>query len=227
MTKTAKIIIIALSIILIACIVILIIVLNGPKDDSLIQPTQSPTPSATVAPKQITITVDKIGVHDNREDVIRGTDGEVYVYIVASNGINTDKMRLPAPDGSYYKLAKEESISVGVKYTVTVMPDDNFELTLIGYENDGEGFEQRVYTALETAAEMQLAGAAGILLDLFDVQLSGIIGGFLGEQDDYLGGYNRKWTATNNWGADTYTDIVCVDENGTPCLRLWFTIKVQ
>jgi hypothetical protein len=240
MNKRNKVILVIVSVIVVAVILFLVIKLNQSRSNDVKPPAPTgtttvtataastlTTSATTVKPKQITITIDKIGVHDNREEIIRGLDGEVYVYAVASNGKDTTKIRLPLQDGNYYKLAKEEILNAGTSFTLVGIPDGYLELAIIGYENDGEGFEQQVYDALELVINMQLNGSVGLFMDLLNIQINDIIGKFLGDQDDYLGSYNHKWTAANNWGAGVYSDIPCLDERGTPCLRLWFTVEVE
>ena len=176
----------------------------------------------------VTVRLDKIGVYDNREDITRGKDGEVYVFVVVSDGKDTSgTLRFPPAEKQYYKLAKNETIDIGTQLFSTPDVGEKLTLTIIGYENDGEGFEALAYQALEIAIKAQAGGAVGSLVELFDVNLSGIIGQLLGEADDWLGSYERTWDISGNWGAGQYTDIVCKDENGVDCLRLWFTISSE
>jgi hypothetical protein len=174
----------------------------------------------------LTIRLDKIGVFDNREDITRGESGEVYVFVAINDGRNNPvKMRFPPVEGQYYKLKKDSSIDVDYSIFSANNVGDRLTLTIIGYENDGEGFEALAYKALGIAIEAQAGGVAGSILELFDVNLSGIIGQLMGQADDWLGSFERTWDISNNWGAGQYKDIVCKDENGVDYLRLWFTIS--
>jgi hypothetical protein len=174
----------------------------------------------------VTVRLDRVGVYDNREDITRGKDGEVYLYVVISDGKDTSgKLRFPRAEKQYYKLAKNEIIDINAALFSTPDVGDLLTLTIIGYENDGEGFEAIAYEALEIAIKAQAGGIPGTLLELFNFNLSDIIGQLMGEADDSLGTYERTWDISNNWGAGQYTDIVCKDEKGVDCLRLWFTIS--
>ena len=176
----------------------------------------------------INVRLDKIGVYDNRENTLRGEGGEVYIYAVVSDGENpVQKTRFPSAVDQDYKMAKNETIDIHGTLFAASEVGDRLTITFIGYENDGEDFEPYVYKALELAIEAQMGGTAGALLEIFNVDLSGLIGQFLGEQDDWLGSYERTWDISNNWGYGTYEDITCQDENGVNCLRLWFTIIIE
>lgn len=174
----------------------------------------------------ITVRLDRIGVYDNREVWLRGEDGEVYVYIVVSDGNTiTERIRFPQQEGQHYKLAKNETVDIGAIIFSTNEVGDSLTLTIVGYEDDGGGFEPLVYEALGMAIESQMAGGAGGLLEAFDFSLGGFIAQFFGAEDDWLGSYEQAWNHANNWGIGSYTDISCKDERGVLCLRLWFTIE--
>ena len=176
----------------------------------------------------ITVWLDRIGVYDNREDWLRGEDGEIYVYVVVSDSENaTEKLRFPQQQGQHYKLAKNETVDVGVIIFSTDEVGDYLSLTIVGYEDDGGGFEPLVYEALGIAIESQMPGGTGGLLEVFDFSLNDLVAQFFGAEDDWLGSYEQTWNYNNNWGIGQYTDIVCEDERGVLCLRLWFTIESQ
>jgi hypothetical protein len=182
---------------------------------------KTPNPGATIR-------LTRIGVYDNREDVLRGTDGEIYLHIVISDGKNPAKnIRLPQTQDQEYKLAKNETMELDNLLFSTSELGDHMTLTIIGYERDGADFEPLVYQAIETAIKLQVGGVGGLILNSFDVNLAGLIGQFMGEADDWLGSYEKTWDAGSNWGAGNYDNIVCQDENGVDCLRLWFTVTVE
>ena len=93
-----------------------------------------------------------------------------------------------------------------------------------GYESDGGNYEQLAYWALTTAVDMYTHGAATSLLEVTGVNLQGVIGDLLGQEDDWLGSYEIAGTQANGWGVGQYADIALKDERGVECLRLWFTI---
>ncbi len=176
----------------------------------------------------ITIKLNKIGVFDNREDITRGKDGEIYIYVVISDGKNPiQKIRFPKEEDLEYKLAKNETADINSQIFNASEVGDKLTLMVIGYESDGEGFEPYVYSALGLAAGELVWGIPGALLELFNYDLANIIGDFLGKEDDFLGSYERTWDKNSNWGTGEYTDIVCKDERGVDCLRLWFSINSQ
>jgi len=173
----------------------------------------------------ITVRLDRIGVYDNRETWTRGKDGEVYVYIVVSDGKKTpERVRFPRQEAQYYKLEKNETADIGAIIFSADEVGDFLTLATIGFEDDGGGFEPLVYKALGAAIESQIAGGAGSLLEAFDFSIGGLIAQLSGAEDDWLGSYERTWNRDNNWGIGRYIDITCEDERGVQCLRLWFTI---
>lgn len=176
----------------------------------------------------ITVRLDRIGVYDNREDWLRGEDGEVYIYIVASDSKQTtERVRFPQQQGQHYKLTKNETADIGVVIFSTDEVGDCLSLTIVGYEDDGGGFEPFVYEALGIAIESQMPGGMGGLLEVFDFSLNDLVAQFFGYEDDWLGSYEQTWNYDNDWGIGQYPDIACEDERGVLCLRLWFTIENQ
>ena len=170
--------------------------------------------------------LNRIGVYDNRENLTRGKDGEVYIYVVVSDGKNSEKiLRFPQVEGEHYKLGKNETTTIGTSVFSTNEVGEYLTLSIIGYEDDGGGFEPIVYKALDIAIKSQLQAGSGLVLEAFDVNLSGLIGQFLGEEDDWLGSFEQSWSAADNWGIGEYNDIAFEDERGIECLRLWFSIS--
>jgi len=173
----------------------------------------------------VTVRLNRIGVYDNRETWTRGKDGEVYVYVVISDGMKTpERMRFPKQEEQHYKLEKNETVDIGAIIFSVDEVGDSLTLTVIGYEDDGGGFEPLLYKALGAAIESQMAGGAGGLLEAFNFSLGGLIGEIFGAEDDWLGSYERTLNYNNNWGVGKYEDIALEDERGIQCLRLWFTI---
>ena len=173
----------------------------------------------------ITVRLDKIGVYDNRETWTRGKDGEVYLYIVVSDGRKTtERMRFPQREEQHYKLEKNETVNIGAIIFSVDDVGDSLTLTVVSYEDDGGGFEPLVYKALGVAIESQVAGGTGGLLEAFNLSLGGLIAQLFGAEDDWLGSYERTWDHDSNWGIGKYDDITLEDERGIQCLRLWFTI---
>jgi hypothetical protein len=176
----------------------------------------------------ILVRLDRIGVFDNREDWTRGEDGEVYLYVVVSDGRSTSqRLRFPQLEGEYYKLAKNETIYINAVLFSTNEVGSYLTFTVIGYEDDGGGIEPLVYQALGLALESQLPGSTGSVLEAFNLNLAGLVGQIFGQEDDWLGSFEQTWYSNNNWGVGDYTDITCTDERGVQCLRLWFTIVRQ
>lgn len=70
------------------------------------------------------------------------------------------------------------------------------------------------YQAVGTAAESSIGG--GGLLSAFNFSLGGLIGQFLGEEDDFLGSYENTWNIDSDWGTGNYFDITCLEEEELP-----------
>jgi hypothetical protein len=172
----------------------------------------------------LTIRLDTIGVYDNRESMLRGA-GDIYVLIGIADGSVSRDLKLPSEQGQTYTLDKNQAIALGETIYSTNEVSDNLQLIFIGYESDGGAFEQLAYEALGLAVDYYTGGVAGGLSEAFDISLTDIIGGLLGEEDDFLGQYELKCNRDNNWGIGQYNDIVLQDERGVDCLRLWFTIE--
>jgi len=173
----------------------------------------------------ITVRLDKIGVHDNGEDPLRGKAGEVYVGIIVTDGNTTVEKQFPAGEGQFYKLCKNEIADVGATIFSVDEVGDYLRIAAVGYENDGGPGETLLYKALGVAAEAYMTGGAATLLEMSDVGLGNLIGKLFGAEDDWLGSYEKACSYDDNWGIGIYTDIACEEEDGTLGLRLWFTIE--
>jgi len=172
----------------------------------------------------ITIHLDRIGVYDNRESILRGI-GDVYVIIGIADGSNSIEMKLPLGQNQTYSLDKGETITLNETVYLTTEVTDNLQIMFIGYESDGGSFEQIAYEAMGMAVDYYTGGIAIGLSEAFNISLTDIIGSLLGEEDDFLGQYELKCDKNNNWGIGQYNDIVLQDERGADCLRLWFTVS--
>lgn len=169
----------------------------------------------------ITVTVDKVGVYDDCDwDLgpipIRGA-GEIYLYVVATDGNVTRQTRLPA--ASHYELNNNESCDVGESIFSVSEVGDYLSLSVIAYESDGGGFEPLVQEALAGAVTAWVPGA-GLLSYIFQADLAQLIGKYLlGSEDDFVGCWEYTWYKADSWGAGPrYKE----DQN----LRLWFTIHL-
>ena len=66
---------------------------------------------------------------------------------------------------------------------------DSLTIGIVGFESDGGGFEQLIYQAVGTTVGASIGG--GGLLEVFNLNLGGLVGQFLGEEDDWLGFYEN------------------------------------
>ncbi len=172
----------------------------------------------------IVVRLDRIGVYDNRENFLRG-NGDIYVLVVITDGVQSVQMRFPSDEGETYSLDKNESVAIGELLFTTREVGDYLSIAIVGYESDGGGFEQLAYQALGMALESGISGGIGTgLLEMYDLSLGGLLASFFGAEDDWLGSYECNWTRSGNWGSGSYIDLTCYDERGQACLRLWFTI---
>ncbi|MFC1969083.1 hypothetical protein ACFLVF_01165 [Chloroflexota bacterium] len=92
---------------------------------------QEPEPNPS-----ITIRLDRIGVHDNRESFPRGA-GDVYVNVEVSDGNGSAELRFPSGDGQTYSLDKDETVNIGATIYSTDEVGDFLALAVVGYESDG------------------------------------------------------------------------------------------
>jgi hypothetical protein len=174
----------------------------------------------------ITVKLDRIGVFDNGEIAFRDFDGgEVYVYVVVSDGKTTAEERVPLQEDKYLFLEDNDVVDVGKNIFSTGEVGDSLTIAFVGYERDGGAFEQLVYTALGAAVESQITGGTGSLLEAFELSLGGLMADLFGAEDDWLGSYENTWDSDSNWGIGSYIDIACEEEDGTLGLRLWFTVE--
>jgi len=171
----------------------------------------------------ITVRLDRIGVYDNREPWTRGTDGEVYVGIIVTDGNTIVKKQFPRE--GHYKLAKNETVDTGTIIFSVDEVGDHMRIAAIGYEDDGGPGEALLYQALGAVGEAYISGGAATLLEMTDFSLGNLLAKLFGAEDDWLGSYEDSWDSNNNWGIGKYRDIACEDERGIQCLRLWFTIE--
>lgn len=174
----------------------------------------------------ITVKLNRIGVYDNGESGFRDFDGgEVYVYVVITDGNTAVKQRFPSQEGKYLFLEDNETVEIGETIFSTNEVGDSLTIAFVGYERDGGVFEQLVYKALGAAMESQIAGGTGSMLEAFEFSLGGLMAELFGAEDDWLGSYEKGWGIDDYWGVGKYTDIACEEEDGTLGLRLWFTIE--
>lgn len=171
------------------------------------------------------VRLDGIGVYDNGEDFLRDIDGgEIYLGMIVTDGERVVKTRLPTQEGQFFYLYDEDTIVVGTTIFSTNEVGDYLRIAVVGYESDGGTGERFIYDVLGDAAESYLTGGATSLLGI-DLGFGDIIGAIFGAEDDWLGSFERAWYPEDNWGTGTYTDICCYEQDGTPGLRLWFTIE--
>jgi len=176
----------------------------------------------------IKVRLDRIGVYDNGESGFRDFDGgEVYVYVVITDGNTAVKQRFPSQEGKYLFLEDNETAEIGEIIFSTNEVGDSLTIAFVGYERDGGVFEQLVYKALGAAMESQIAGGTGSMLEAFEFSLGGLMAELFGAEDDWLGSYEKSRSSDNNWGIGRYDDIACEEEDGTLGLRLWFTVESQ
>ena len=165
---------------------------------------------------RVTVTINKVGVFDDCDPLIRGA-GEIYLYIVITDGNVTRERRLPST--KYFELDDDESVDVGTSVFSVSEVGDYLSMFVIAYESDGEGFEPFVQEAL-AGAFVAWCPEVGLLSTIFQVDLAQIIGSLLGSEDDLVGCYEYTWYKANSWGTGTHYEE---DQN----LRLWFTIAQQ
>jgi hypothetical protein len=182
------------------------------------------TTSITTRYIPLSIRINAIGVHDNRESGLRGA-GDIYVLVGITDGSKSVKIKLPQEEGQTYSLEKEESINLGETVYTTDEVSGELAIFITGYESDGGKYEQIAYEALGMALNYYTSGKSGKLSELFDVSVAEIIGNLLGAEDDFLGSFEIYCNKQNNWNIGQYDNIVLKDERGVDCLRLWFTIE--
>ena len=193
--------------------------------------SQSSTAGIRTRNPSIVLRLDRIGVYENHEPLLRGK-GEVYLLVAIIDGDHSTVLRYPSGEGETYKLDKNETMVVGITVYSAEEVGDVLTVAFMGFEQDGQAFEQAAYQALEGvaqwAADRYLSGlgtAAVGLLEMFDISLAEWAGNLLGQQDDPLGSYEFTLDQSNNWGAGESAALVLQDEDGVDCLRLWFTIE--
>ena len=165
---------------------------------------------------RVSVMVNRVGVFDDCDPFIRGA-GEIYLYIVITDGNVTRERRLPS--ARHFELDDDESVDVGTSVFSVSEVGDYLSIFVIAYESDGEGFEPLVQEAL-AGAVVAWRPELGLLFEIFQVDLAQIIGRLLGSEDDFVGSYEHTWYKVNSWGAGTHYEE---DQN----LRLWFTISQQ
>jgi len=175
----------------------------------------------------IAVRLDRIGVYDisKVEHWLRGEHGEVYLYVVVTDGNSVQQKRFPPREGEHYSLAKNETADVGTTLFSVDEVGDSLTITVVAYESDGGTFEQLVCQGLAMATEIALeshtGGAIGGILAAFNLSLAEIFSAAAGMEDDLVGSYEHTWTSDENWGVGNYADITSGE------LRLWFTIEMK
>lgn len=165
----------------------------------------------------ITITLDKVGVYDDGESWLRGRAGEQYLYLIVVDGNMKQELRIPAQ--GHFHLDDNEVVPVRLPIFSTPEVGDYLRLFVIGWEDDGGGFEQLIYEAIGVVAIEALTGGATMGIEgLFAGALGELIGSFFHAQDDHLGTFEQIWYANDSWGIGRHIDV------SRDNLRLWFTI---
>jgi hypothetical protein len=171
----------------------------------------------------INIWIDKIGVHDNGEDFLRGDTGEVNIAVVISDNKSTVQTRLPAND--YYHLKQDESVQVNQKVFSTSEVGDNLRISIIGYENDTGDGAQFMYKVMGLVIESFLWSPLSVFLGLAGIDLGDIISKLFGGENDWLGTHVVEYTVSDNWGVGKHTDVLCKNKKGETGLIFSFRIE--
>ena len=87
----------------------------------------------------ITVKLDRIGVYDNREPLLRGA-GDVYVIVGVSDGNSSTELKFPSGEGQTYSLEKNETVDIGTTIYSTDELGDFLTIAVVGYESDGGAF---------------------------------------------------------------------------------------
>jgi hypothetical protein len=196
--------------------------------------TKTKTSSKTKNPP-IMVRIDKIGVYDNGEDILREYElkgllpsytgyGEVYVGIIVTDGKRTQTYHLPLK-GSYYKLRDNDTMQVSLQLFNTPEIADYLGIAIVAYEKDGGGVENLLYQALGTVVNSYIGPIPSAIFKASGFSFATIISDICGADDDYLGSYQQNWTSLDNWGVGKYNDITCVEANNKPGFRFWLTIE--
>jgi hypothetical protein len=179
--------------------------------------------SLKTANPPIVVWLDKIGVHDNAEDFLRGEKGEVYLGLIISDKTTTISKTIP--EDSHYSLIKDEVVDVNQKVFETGEVGPSLRMAVVSFEDDGGFGEQVTYKALDLALTTYLGAPADIFLELAGVDFTQLFADIFGAEDDWLGNYVSEWGVENNWGVGRYIDIPCKKKEGDIGLRLWFRIE--
>jgi hypothetical protein len=166
----------------------------------------------------------RIGIYDNCEGGLRDfidPAGEIYLYVVATDGNTTVEKRFPDTEGSYYKLDSGATVAINDRFFEVPEVGDYLKVCVIAYEMDGSDSERAIAAALEPVLTSAITGGADLsMLGMFDLGLSGIIADLAGFEDDLVGQLEFTWTDLRDWGAGYHTE-----ENKD--LRLWLEIGID
>lgn len=184
----------------------------------------------------IAIRLEKIGVYDNGEDYFREVDlgfklfgdytgGEVYLGVIATDGINTTHYRLPKGKGIFFKLLDNEVKDVNLIVFSTDVVGEYLALIVTAYESDGGPQEEAIVKGLAFLSKRLLGLPTSVLLGLSEFDIKGFIAELIGMEDDYLGSYKMVWKSDEDWGVGEYTDEDSKRGEGKGDLRLWFTVE--
>ncbi len=168
----------------------------------------------------IVVTLMEIGVYFDHDPDIKGR-GEIYLGIVVTDGIKTEKWEIPSQTKGvpHYSLNDNESTSVQTRIFSTDEVGDYLRVFIVAYESDGGSFEMLFYEALGIAAGAWMGAETSSLTSLFGLSLGEVIGSLFGAEDDFVGCYEGVWHKNSYWGVGNYMDRSAED------LRVWFTIK--
>ncbi len=181
---------------------------------------ESSTSSCTVKTLNppLNVTVNYIGVKDDHDpwDIIQGP-GDIRLFLVVSDGNQTDEAVMPPREGTY-PLNDYETVELAQRIFHTASVGDYLKIVIIAYDDDPE---ERI---------SQLLQVASILAPILGVPYVGDISAIFSQYeeqtgeplfentDDYVGYFEGFWGADESWGIGQHNAV------GTEDFRVWFSI---
>jgi len=145
--------------------------------------------------------------------------GDFYFVIVVSDGKTSSELRIPSSGN--YPLSDGQTVSINAVCFSTSRVGDYLHVVVAGFEEDsGICYGNYVMAAAGVLADSYLTSGMAIgisgLLSLAE-QFRGDEG-FWCDKDDFAGGCERTWYASQNWGAGSY-------QLADQYMRFWLTIE--
>lgn len=175
----------------------------------------------------ISVTLDKIGVINDHDPLLKGA-GEIYLYLAVADGKNAPQI-IRVPSSGTISLNDNESKDVHQQIFSTDCIGDELKIVAVAFESD-DPLVGALGTMLMNAFIAYMGQTGDLMGNLINIMLNSQPTNddsspqeFSGEStsDDFVGAIKKDFAVGDKWGIGSHVDI----RNGD--LLLWFTVSAN